>query len=130
MRGAFARWASPRSSRRRTTASPRSCGRSLGWSARRTACRNANRSPQTLVSPAMRGINHPMSLGEQLNELDRKVLGAAPVDRTEPAAPYRPAVGELAPLGRTLSIRAAVYGLGALVLGLHMVLGGNWKTLL
>lgn len=71
-----------------------------------------------------------MSLGEQLNELDRKVLGAAPVDRAEPAPPYEPAVGELAPLGRSLSLRASLYALGALVTGLHMVFGGRWKTLL
>ena len=71
-----------------------------------------------------------MSLGEQLNDLDRKVLGAAPVDRSQPAAPYQPAIGELAPLGRTLRIRASLYALGAVVLGLHLVLGGSWKTLL
>jgi hypothetical protein len=71
-----------------------------------------------------------MSLGEQLNELDRKVLGAAPVDRAEPAAPYEPSVGELAPLGRSLSLRASLFALGALVTGLHLVFGGSWKTLL
>src|SRR4051794_32948303 len=71
-----------------------------------------------------------MSLGEQLNELDRKVLGAAPVDRAEPAAPYSPSVGELAPLSRTLGVRAGLYGLGALAIGVHILFGGDWKTLL
>jgi hypothetical protein len=71
-----------------------------------------------------------MSLSEQLNELDRKVLGAAPVDRAEPAAPYDPSVGELAPLKRTLAVRAALYALGAGAIGVHLLLGGDWKTLL
>ena len=71
-----------------------------------------------------------MSLAEQLNELDRKVLGAAPVDRTAPAAPYEPAVGELAPLARSLSLRATLFALGALLTGLHMIFGGDWKALL
>ena len=71
-----------------------------------------------------------MSIGEQLNDLDRKVLGAAPVDRARPAAPYEPAVGELAPLGRSLHIRAGLYAFGAVVLGGHMLLGGSWKPLL
>lgn len=71
-----------------------------------------------------------MSLAEQLNELDRKVLGAAPVDRAEPAQPYQPAVGELAPLGRSLSLRATLFGVGALVIGLHLLFGGSWKALL
>ncbi len=71
-----------------------------------------------------------MSFAEQLNDLDRKVLGAAPVDRAEPAPPYSPSVGELAPLSRTLGIRAALYGLGAVALGAHMLLAGDWKTLL
>jgi hypothetical protein len=71
-----------------------------------------------------------MSLGEQLNDLDRKVLGASPVDRGRPAPPYDPAVGELAPLGRSLSLRATLFSLGVLVLGLHLIFGGRWKTLL
>jgi hypothetical protein len=70
-----------------------------------------------------------MSLGEQLNDLDRKVLGAAPVDRSGPAAPYDESVGKLAPLTRTLGWRAGLYALGALSLGLHIVFGGRWKTL-
>jgi hypothetical protein len=71
-----------------------------------------------------------MSLGEQLNDLDRKVLGAAPVDRAEPAAPYEPSIGDLAPLARTLGIRAGLYALGAIAIGLHILFGGGWKTLL
>ena len=71
-----------------------------------------------------------MSLGEQLNDLDRKVLGAAPVDRSRPAAPYDESVGELAPLARTLNIRAGVYLLGVVCLGLHLIFGGRWKALL
>lgn len=78
----------------------------------------------------MWGIPYTMSLAEQLNDLDRKVLGAAPVDRAEPAAPYVPAVGELAPLGRSLTLRATIFGLGAVVTGVHMIFGGDWKSLL
>ena len=71
-----------------------------------------------------------MSLGEQLNELDRKVLGAAPVDRAEPAPPYSPSVGELAQLTRTLGVRAGLYALGTIAIGLHILFSGDWKTLL
>src|SRR3954451_18724815 len=71
-----------------------------------------------------------MGLGEQLNDLDRKVLGAAPVDRAGPAPEYQPEVGDLAPLARSLSVRAALYGVGALALGLHMLFGKRWMTLL
>lgn len=71
-----------------------------------------------------------MSLAEQLNDLDRKVLGAAPTDRARPAAPYEPAVGELAPVGRSLNVRAVLYAVGAVALGAHMLVGGSWKTLL
>src|SRR3954453_12964141 len=71
-----------------------------------------------------------MSLGEQLNELDRKVLGAAPVDRSEPAAPYTPSVGDLAPLSRTVGVRAGLYAPGALPIGVPFLLGGGSKTLL
>jgi hypothetical protein len=71
-----------------------------------------------------------MSLGEQLNDLDRKVLGASAVDRARPAPPYEPSVGELAPVGRSLHLRALLFGLGAVVTGLHLLLGGHVKTLL
>lgn len=71
-----------------------------------------------------------MSLGEQLNDLDRKVLGGSPVDRGRPAPPYEPAVGELAPVARSLSVRAWLYGVAALAVGGHMMLDGRWKALL
>jgi hypothetical protein len=71
-----------------------------------------------------------MRLSEQLNDLDRKVLGAAPVDRARSAAPYDDAVGELAPLARTLGSRAGLYALGAVAIGVHLALAGSWTTLL
>jgi hypothetical protein len=71
-----------------------------------------------------------MSLGEQLNDLDRKVLGASPVDHSSPAPPYDDEAGELAPLARTLSVRAGLYVLGAVALGGSLLFDGEWKGLL
>jgi hypothetical protein len=75
------------------------------------------------------GTDFGVTIAEQLNELDRKVLGASAVDRASPAPRYTAEVGQLTPLASTLALRSSVYAVGAAVVLYDLIRNKSWMEI-